>query len=91
MSAIKVGRIVVKTMGREAGNRAVIVKLIDRNFALITGAGISPIKRRRANINHIEPTATDIEIEADANDKAVAAAVKANSEAKALLSKKLEY
>ncbi|HDJ97286.1 MAG TPA: 50S ribosomal protein L14e, partial [Thermofilum sp.] len=43
-----VGRICVKTMGREAGKKCVIVDIIDDNFVLITGPkAASGVKRRR--------------------------------------------
>ncbi len=42
MVAIEVGRVIVKTAGRESLMKAVIVDLIDQNFALISGAGVSP-------------------------------------------------
>lgn len=91
MSALQVGRIVTKIAGREAGQRAVIVKLLDRNFALITGAGISEVKRRRVNINHIEPMSLLVDISDEAADEAVASAVSGNSEAKEALESKIEY
>ena len=54
MKAISVGRIVTKVMGREAGRKAVVTQLIDRNFVEITGpVDLTGIKRRRVNINHI--------------------------------------
>jgi large subunit ribosomal protein L14e len=57
MPAIEVGRICVKVTGRETGRKCVILDVIDRNFALVTGPkSITGIKRRRVNINHIEPT-----------------------------------
>ncbi len=69
MAAIEVGRICVKTRGREAGRKCVIVDIIDENFVLITGPkDISGVKRRRANINHIEVLDKKIEIEAGASD-----------------------
>lgn len=91
MNAYNVGRIVTKIAGREAGQRAVIVKLIDRNFALITGAGISSVKRRRANINHIEPMDIAVDVKVDADDKAVASAVNANADAKNALENPIKF
>lgn len=79
--AVSVGRVVRKVAGREAGKPAVIIKFIDKNFALITGAGLSKVKRRRANINHIEPTPVKIDIKPEASDDEVAKAIKANPEA----------
>ncbi|MFQ6095515.1 MAG: 50S ribosomal protein L14e [Candidatus Bathyarchaeia archaeon] len=76
MPAIEVGRICVKTAGREAGKRCVIVDIIDKNFVLITGPkSITGIKRRRTNINHIKPTEEKIKIRRGASDEEVAEAL----------------
>ena len=78
MPAIEVGRICVKTFGREAGRKCVIVDLVDKNFVLITGPKeVTGIKRRRANISHIEPTNDKIDIERGASDEEVAKALDA--------------
>ena len=47
---IEIGRICVKSTGREAGRKAVIVDILDKNFVIIDGN----VKRRKCNINHIE-------------------------------------
>ncbi len=70
MPAIEVGRICVKLMGREAGRKCVIVDIIDENFVLITGPkSLTGVRRRRANIDHIEPLDHKIEIEKGASDE----------------------
>ncbi len=72
MPAIEVGRICVKLMGREAGRKCVIVDIIDENFVLITGPkSLSGVKRRRVNINHIEPLDKKIDIPKGASDEEV--------------------
>ena len=69
MPAIEVGRLCVKTRGREAGRKCVIVEIIDDNFVVITGPrDVSGVKRRRANINHIEVLPEKIDIEPGASD-----------------------
>ncbi len=76
MAAIEVGRICVKVLGREAGRKCVIVDIIDENFVLITGPkNISGVKRRKANINHIEPLDKKIDIPKGASDEEVAKAI----------------
>lgn len=75
MAVIEVGRVIVKTAGREALMKAVIVDLIDQNFALISGAGVSPIKRRRCNIKHIRPLDLTVEIKRGANDEDIQKAI----------------
>ncbi|MEM0058012.1 MAG: 50S ribosomal protein L14e [Candidatus Bathyarchaeia archaeon] len=78
MPAIEVGRICVKICGREAGRKCVIVDIIDKNFVLVTGPkSITGVKRRRANINHLEPLAEKIDIKRGASDDEVVEALKA--------------
>jgi large subunit ribosomal protein L14e len=73
---IEVGRVCVKTMGREAGKKCVVVDVIDENFVLITGPkSISGVKRRRVNIKHIEPTPYKLEIAKGATDDEVVKAI----------------
>lgn len=77
MPAIEVGRICVKTRGREAGRKCVIVEIIDKNFVLVTGPKeVSGVKRRRANVNHLEPTDKKIDIPKGASDEEVLEALK---------------
>ena len=79
MPAIEVGRICAKLTGREAGRKCVIVDIMDRSFVLITGPKtVTGIKRRRVNINHIEPIQDKIEIKRGASDEEVAEALKAS-------------
>jgi large subunit ribosomal protein L14e len=74
---MEVGRICVKIVGREAGKKCVVVDLVDKNFVLITGPKtVSDIKRRRANINHLEPTREKIDINRGATDEEVTEALK---------------
>ncbi len=71
-TVIEVGRICVKTRGREAGRKCVIVDIIDENFVLITGPKeLTGVKRRRANIDHIEVLDRKIDIEKGASDEEV--------------------
>ena len=78
MPAIEIGRISVKIAGREAGKRCVIVDVVDKNFVLVTGPQkVSGVKRRRVNVNHVEPTQTKIDIKRGATDEEVAEALKA--------------
>ena len=78
MAVIEVGRICVKTYCREAGRKCVIVDIIDENFVLITGPkSLTGVRRRRANIDHIEPLDKKIEIEKGASDEKVLEAIRA--------------
>lgn len=74
---IEVGRICVKTRGREAGCKCVIVDVIDDNFVLVTGPKeVTGVRRRRANVKHLEPTPYKLEVERGASDDEVAEAWK---------------
>ncbi len=59
MPAIEVGRVCVKIAGREAGEKCVIVEIIDDKFVEVVGTNI---KNRRCNIKHLEPVDQTIEI-----------------------------
>lgn len=70
LPAVEVGRICVKIAGREAGRKCVIVDVIDKNFVLVTGPQkVNGVKRRRANINHVEPTERKVSIKRGASDE----------------------
>ncbi|MCY0873361.1 MAG: 50S ribosomal protein L14e [Acidianus infernus] len=72
MPAIEVGRICVKTRGKDAGKKCVIVDIIDNNFVLVTGPKkITGVKRKRSNILHLEPTDKKIDIQKGASDDEV--------------------
>ncbi|MBS7619425.1 50S ribosomal protein L14e [Candidatus Bathyarchaeota archaeon] len=72
MSAIEIGRVCVKTKGREAGKRCVVVDIIDKNFVIASGPKeLTGIKRRRVNINHLEPTEEKINIKRNTTDEEI--------------------
>ncbi len=76
MPAIETGRVCVKTAGRDAGKYCVIAKVLDKNFAEITGPkALSGVARARANANHLEATADKVEIKAGASDEDILKAV----------------
>jgi len=81
MSVYDIGRLCVKTMGRETGYRCVIVDIIDKNYLLIDGL---KVRRRRVNYRHIEPITETIEIKKGASHEQVETAIK-----KAKLEKKM--
>ncbi|MCD6485083.1 MAG: 50S ribosomal protein L14e [Candidatus Odinarchaeota archaeon] len=73
-----IGRICVKTLGREAGRKCVIVDVIDEKFVLVTGPkNITGVRRRRANVKHLEPTPEVLEIQRGASDDDVIKALEA--------------
>jgi large subunit ribosomal protein L14e len=77
VSVIVVGRICLKTFGREIGERCVIVDVIDKSYVLVTGPkAVNGVKRRRANVKHLEPTVEAIKIKQGASDEEVISALK---------------
>jgi len=77
MPAIEIGRVCVKLSGREAGRKCVIVDVVDKSFVLVTGPKtVSGVKRRRANVNHVEPLQDKIDINRGASDEEVVEALK---------------
>ena len=63
MALIEVGRVCIKKYGRDAGSRAVVMKILDKNFVNIITAVRQ--KERRCNTNHLEFLKEAI----DVNDK----------------------
>ena len=77
MPAFEIGRLCVKTQGRDAGKRCVIVDLMDKNYALVTGPKqTTGVRRRRVNVNHLVPLEEKITIEKGATDEQIAALLK---------------
>jgi large subunit ribosomal protein L14e len=75
--AFEVGRVCVKTAGRDTGRRCVVVDLMDKNFALVTGPkSVSGVRRRRVNVNHLKPLEEKLTIEKGASDEQIAALLK---------------
>jgi len=72
VSAIQVGRICVKMQGREAGKICVIVEVIDESFVLVTGPkAVSGVKRRRANVKHLQPLEDILQISKGASEEEI--------------------
>lgn len=66
--AFDIGRVCVKTAGRETGRKAVILGFIDQNYVLITGAKLTGIRRRKANLKHLEALDKKIDIKENASE-----------------------
>nr|AOZ56125.1 ribosomal protein L14E/L6E/L27E [uncultured korarchaeote] len=72
MSLFVVGRVCTKTKGREKDRKCVIVDVIDKNYVLITGPKkLTGVRRRRCNINHLDPLPVVIDIDKNASDEDV--------------------
>lgn len=69
---IEIGRIVVKTAGRDAGKKAVIIDILDGKFVLIDGE----TRRRKCNVLHIEPLNQVVKIEKNAGHEEVSKVLK---------------
>lgn len=63
----EVGRICIKTAGRDAGGEAVIVDILDDKFVLIDGN----VRRKRCNIAHLEPTKKKTDLKKNASHEEV--------------------
>jgi large subunit ribosomal protein L14e len=74
---MEVGRVCVKTAGRDAGGFCVIIDVVDDKFVEITGPKVlSGVRRRKCNISHLEMTNHKIKIKKGAKDEEVIEAIK---------------
>ena len=69
---MEVGRLCLKTAGRDAGKKCVVIDTIDKNHVLVDGE----TRRRKCNILHLEPIDKVIEISQKADHEAVVEALK---------------
>ena len=77
VSEVDIGRICLKTYGREIGEKCVIVDIIDKSYVLVTGPKeVNGVKRRRANVKHLEVTKDMVKIKQGASDEEVINALK---------------
>ena len=69
----EIGRICVKTAGREAGRFCTVVaKDKDKDFLIVTGPkDATKVRRRKCNYRHLEATPFRIEIKENATDEEV--------------------
>lgn len=86
MATLDVGRVCMKIAGNEAGKYAVVLKKLKdektkkESFVLVTGPKLlTGVKRRRSNIEHLEPTEYKLEIKEDATDEEVIEAYEKSS------------
>ena len=71
MTLTEPGRVCIVLKGADTGKEVVIKEVVDKNFVLITGAGMSKVKRRRVNTRHLEPLGIKLEISRGASDDEV--------------------
>jgi large subunit ribosomal protein L14e len=78
LPAVEIGRICVKQVGRETGKKCVIIDVMDKSYVLVTGPKkVTGVRRRRANINHVEPLQVKIEVTRGASDEEVTSVLEA--------------
>jgi len=69
---IELGRVCVKTSGRDAGNYCAIVEILDKNYVVIDGN----VRRRKCNVIHLELLDKILKIKAQASTENVQTAMK---------------
>lgn len=66
---IEVGRVCVKTAGRDSGKQCIIIDLIDDNFVTVDGY----TRRKRVNVKHLEPLTQVTKVKKNASHEDVVA------------------
>jgi len=56
MAAISVGRVCIKTKGRDAGEKVIVTKIMDKNFVMVRSAARKSKPERKCSVLHLEPT-----------------------------------
>jgi len=69
---LEIGRLCVKTAGRDAGKKCVIVDIVDNDIVLIDGE----TRRRNCNLKHLEPLKETIKIKKKASHEDIAKELK---------------
>lgn len=67
----EIGRVCVKTAGRDASKKCVIVEIIDNNYVIIDGE----TRRKKCNVAHLEPLKSLVDIKAGAEHSVIAKAL----------------
>jgi large subunit ribosomal protein L14e len=75
MVSLPTGRVCMKIAGRESGKYCVVLKKENEAFALVTGPKIlTGVKKRRCNVEHLEPLPHTLEINENSSDEEIIAA-----------------
>jgi large subunit ribosomal protein L14e len=69
---MEIGRLCIKTAGRDAGKKCVIIDVIDEKLVMIDGE----TRRRKCNIKHLEPLKETIKVAKNAAHSSVVAEFK---------------
>ena len=70
---MEVGRLCVKLAGRDAGRKCVIVDTLEDNYVMVDGQ----TRRRKCNVNHLEPLNQTVKIKKGASSAEVKKALEA--------------
>ena len=73
MPALEIGRVCLKTRGRMAGERVVVVELADKNFAVVDGPAQ---KRKKCNVRHLFPTEETLKVTKSTSHEEIAKLMK---------------
>ena len=63
----EIGRLCVKTAGRDAAQYCVVVEQIDEKYVLVDGN----VRRKKVNVAHLEPTNKKFDVKKGADTKTV--------------------
>ncbi len=75
------GRLCLKTAGREAGKLCVVLDKSGKDFVFVTGPKIlTGVRKRKCNIEHLEPLQAKIKIKADSGDEEILELLKKEAE-----------
>ncbi|MAG78170.1 50S ribosomal protein L14e [archaeon] len=81
---IEVGRVCVKIAGRDAGKKGVVIEVLDDHYVMVDGE----VRRRKCNINHLEPLKEKVDISKNASTEDVCKALKIEVKKKVTKEKK---
>jgi len=68
---MEIGRVCMKIAGRDAGKLCAIVEIVDKNYVLIDGQ----TRRRKCNVDHLEPLMKVLDISKGASHEDVVSAL----------------
>lgn len=68
---MEIGRVCVKIAGRDARKTCVVIDILDDTYVLIDGQ----TRRRKCNMQHLEPLSTVLEIKKNADHAAIVASL----------------
>ncbi|MCX6777446.1 MAG: 50S ribosomal protein L14e [Candidatus Micrarchaeota archaeon] len=67
MPAMEPGRVCIKTAGRDAGARCVVLRREGGNFAIVAQAFRKKKKERKVSMRHLEPLDVKVDISSEEN------------------------